>query len=247
MRNTHQIDRQNSPEKGEENVEKHPKQDFQVERLAFFSDAVFAIALTLLVIEFKIPRITGETTYNDVLKQLFDLKYLFVATLLSFFLISSYWRSHHILFKYIHNYDNKLVIINMLMLLPIIFVPFTTAFFAESFNGLFVNDHINLNVYFLGFRLFIINHFCAALMSYICYWYAFEKHKELSLSMPAKEKLTFRLNHLFSIFFFFIIFIALTIGSILVLDTAIWVVIIPWIIIRRKLTKKLIDGEKSID
>lgn len=54
--------------------DKHPKQDFQVERLAFFSDAIFAIAITLLIIEFKIPHITKETTFDNAWEQLVELK-----------------------------------------------------------------------------------------------------------------------------------------------------------------------------
>ncbi len=116
--------------------EKHPKQEFQVERLAFFSDAVFAIAITLLIIEFRVPHITKESTFDSVWEQIVELRYNFIALLLSFTLIASYWIRHHFLFKHIHNYNKPVVIANMFVLLPIIFFPFTTAFFAESIDCL---------------------------------------------------------------------------------------------------------------
>ena len=62
---------------------KHPKQEFQVERLAFFSDAIFAIAITLLIIEFKVPHVTKESTYAEILGELSELKYNFLALLLA--------------------------------------------------------------------------------------------------------------------------------------------------------------------
>ena len=236
-------------EKEDNKIEKHPKQDFQVERLAFFSDAVFAIAITLLVVEFKIPHITADTTYDDALKQLWDLKYLFIATLFSFLLIASYWRNHHLLFKYIHNYNDKLIYINMLVLLPIIFFPFTTSFFAESYNSLLVENGKSLNIFFLGFRLFMINHFFISLMCYILYWYAMVKHKELSFTMPMKEKMRFRTDILFVVFTFFVAiilsFLNLSfINNMFILDFVLWGGIIIWVIIKRKQKKRFAEEDK---
>ena len=221
---------------------KHPKQDFQVERMAFFSDAVFAIAITLLVIEFKVPHITGDTTYDDVLKQLLDLKYLFIATLLSFYLITHYWSIHHQLFKYIHNYDNKLITVNMLMLLPIIFTPFTTAFFAESFDN-FIYQTLNQisgneRIYLLGFRLFILNHFFAALTCYIFYWYVIVKHKELSYPMPEKEKIKFFIDTWFVISLFAIVFISTLVVDLSIIGYLMLIALILRGVIQRKYKKK---------
>ncbi|PKF74774.1 TMEM175 family protein [Chryseobacterium sp. PMSZPI] len=177
---------------------KHPKQDFQVERLAFFSDAVFAIAITLLIIEFKIPHVTKESSFDDVWKQLVDLKYNLFALLLSFFLIVTYWMRHHFLFKHIHNYNKKIVVANMIMLLPIIFFPFTTAFFAESVD--------NKNVVILAFRFFLANHILAGLSIYILYWLAIVKHKEYSFEMSIPERKKFTSGLLFTTITFSIIF-----------------------------------------
>ena len=113
----------------------HPKQDFQVERIAFFSDAVFAIALTLLIIEFKPPIITKNTTATELWKNLDELKYKGIALVVSFTLIISFWMRHHTLFKHIHNYNKPIIATNMALLLPIIFFPFTTAFLYESVNS----------------------------------------------------------------------------------------------------------------
>ncbi|WPO90046.1 TMEM175 family protein [Chryseobacterium sp. HR92] len=179
--------------------DKHPKQDFQVERLAFFSDAIFAIAITLLIIEFKIPHITKETTFDNAWEQLVELKYNFFALLLSFFLIVTYWMRHHFLFKHIHNYNKQIVIANMIMLLPIIFFPFTTAFFAESVD--------NKNVVILAFRFFLLNHILAGLAIYILYWLAIVKHKEYSFEMTLVERKKFTSDLLFTTITFSVIFL----------------------------------------
>ncbi len=164
----------------------HPKQDFQVERLAFFSDAIFAIAITLLIIEFKIPHFTKESSYHEVWEQLLDLKYNLLAFVLSFVLISNYWIRHHFLFKHIHNYNKKTLVANMFVLLPIVFFPFTTSFFAESIS--------NENIIILGLRIFLLNHIIANAALYYFYWLAIIKHKELSFSMNQIEQREFNID-----------------------------------------------------
>jgi len=220
------------------NIEKHPKQDFQVERLAFFSDAVFAIAITLLVIEFKSPNITQNSTVDEVLRQLFDLKYHFIALLFSFGFIAIYWTQHHRLFKYIRNYNTQIIVANMFALLPIIFFPFTTTFLAESLATTFgTNDVINNEVVVLGFKLFLINNFFATLASYIFYWIAIIKYKEMSFEMPPQEKNKYTIDSIFGIVFFVLVFVVLVISrNIFILD----LVMISLLLVRMILRKKYI-------
>ena len=223
--------------------EKHPKQDFQVERLAFFSDAVFAIAITLLVIDFKVPDITANSTYQEVLQQLFDLKFHFLAILFSFFLIATYWYHHHFLFKYIHNYNSKIIVANMFVLLPIIFFTFTTTFWAESLVSLGDNITTNIDIYVLGFSLFFLNNFFAALATYILYWLATVKYKELSFEIPMQQKIKFISNVLFKVTFFGILSIVtfITNNQVIIPLTMIFIFILRKIFIK-KIAIKLIPS-----
>ena len=232
---------ENLEEQQSGNLEKHPKQDFQVERLAFFSDAVFAIAITLLIVDFKAPNITANTTYQEVLRQLFDLKYHFLAILCSFGLIALHWYNHHSLFKYIHNYNIQLIVANMFVLLPIIFFPFITTFWAESLVSFRNNNIENLdayhypNIYLLGFSLFFLNNFFAALAAYIFYWLATVKYK-LSLEIPMQEKIKFISNGLFKVIFFGVLSVVTLITniSIIILSAMIFV-----FLLRKTFIKKI--------
>ena len=109
------------------------KKEFQLERLILFSDAVFAIAITLLVIEIKIPEVhEGEEITDDVL--LHKLAYLipkFIGFLVSFLLIGQYWIVHHRMFSYVINFTGKLIWLNLLFLLATALMPFSTAFYSE--------------------------------------------------------------------------------------------------------------------
>lgn len=184
----------------EHTSDKHPKQDFQVERLAFFSDAVFAIAITLLIIEFKVPHITKDSTYAGVLHELAEMKVHLMGLLFSYFLIAVYWIRHHFLYKYIHNYNRELVAANMVSLLPIIFLPFSTAFLTET--------SVNPDLTMLGMRVFFLNHFAAGISIFALYWLGAVRHKELSYEIPVKEKLKFYEQTLFSSMIFAVLFAA---------------------------------------
>jgi uncharacterized membrane protein len=108
------------------------RKEFQLERLILFSDAVFAIAITLLVIEIKIPELSRDEVSDDHL--LFKLGKLipkFVGFLISFLLIGQYWTIHHRMFGYVVNFNVRLIWLNILFLLAIALMPFSTGFYSE--------------------------------------------------------------------------------------------------------------------
>lgn len=114
------------------NLHHHNKTEFQVERLGFFSDAVFAIAMTLLIIDIKVPELNGlAITDHNFLIVLFNLLPKFMGFVISFFIIGLYWFIHHRMFGFVTNYSGKLVWLNLLFLFSIVLMPFSTAVYSE--------------------------------------------------------------------------------------------------------------------
>jgi uncharacterized membrane protein len=102
-----------------------------LERLIFFSDAVFAIAITLLVLDIRPPEraepfdpAQWPAVLGAMMPQIF-------AYVLSFFVIGSYWVAHHRTFQYIRRYDHRFLWLNLGFLLCIAFIPVPTALLAE--------------------------------------------------------------------------------------------------------------------
>ncbi len=108
------------------------RKEFQLERLILFSDAVFAIAITLLVIEIKIPEIhEGPVTDKALLHKLSEIIPKFIGFLISFLLIGQYWIIHHRMFGYVINFTNNLIWLNIFFLLTVAMMPFSTGFYSE--------------------------------------------------------------------------------------------------------------------
>ena len=102
------------------------RKQFQLERMILFSDAVFAIAITLLIIEIKIPHFDDAITQRELANALLKKLPEFLGFILSFVVIGQFWISHHRLFGYIMDYTPKLLWLNLLMLLWIVLMPFST-------------------------------------------------------------------------------------------------------------------------
>ena len=95
-------------------------------RVESLSDGVFAIAMTLLVIDFQIPKLSGQFSEWDILNSLFLLRPVVLSYFVSFTVLSMYWISHHAFFHLItKNVNRILTLINMLYLSLIAFVPFS--------------------------------------------------------------------------------------------------------------------------
>ena len=136
---------------------KELKKEFQLERMILFSDAVFAIAITLLVIEMKIPEIEIPDE-RLLLGSLVHLIPKFVGFVISFLIIGLYWTVHHRLFGYVVNYTQKLLWLNLIFLMAVALMPFSTAFYSEYIFKLLKSPVIIyvVNISFLGIMNFAL-------------------------------------------------------------------------------------------
>ena len=112
-------------------LDHHDRTEFQLERLILFSDAVFAIAITLLAIEIKLPELGGRPTNAAVWARMIELIPKFIGFLTGFAVIALYWVAHHRIFRFLRNYNQKLLWLNMLFLLCIVLMPFSSGLFSS--------------------------------------------------------------------------------------------------------------------
>jgi len=98
-------------------------------RIEAFSDGVFAIAVTLLVLNLQVPHNMRED--RELLRALLNQWPSYLAYVTSFATISIMWLNHHRLFTLIKRTDTTLLLFNGLLLLGVTFVPFPTAVLAE--------------------------------------------------------------------------------------------------------------------
>lgn len=97
----------------------------EYERLVFFSDAVFAIALTLLVTNFRTPQ--GAQTSDALAHGLTGQLGTLISFVLTVVIVGRYWIGHHEMFRYIRGFDLTLAMLNFAFLGCIAFLPFPTA------------------------------------------------------------------------------------------------------------------------
>ena len=104
------------------------------DRIVNLTDGVFAIAITLLVLDLKVPNISENLVATELPGDLLALWPKYLGYLLSFVVISIFWTIHHSIFRSIRSYDRGLVWLNFLFLMLVAFVPFPTSLLGEYGN-----------------------------------------------------------------------------------------------------------------
>jgi len=99
------------------------------DRLEAFSDGVFAVAITLLVLEINVP--TGDHLWHELKEEWPSFASFFV----SFWVIGIIWVNHHGVFDHVRRADRGLLYLNLLVLLTVVFIPFSTALIAEHLKS----------------------------------------------------------------------------------------------------------------
>lgn len=121
----------------------HDHVDHPLERLMFFSDAVFAIAITLLVIEIEVPHLRSIDP-QESWHALGELLPSFGAYILSFAVIGRFWFAHHTALGVMERHTPKLMWPNILLLMVVAFMPFATAYFAKNLQNLGALEFYNM-------------------------------------------------------------------------------------------------------
>jgi uncharacterized membrane protein len=101
------------------------------DRIVNLSDGVFAIAITLLVLDIRVPDIPEKMVASQLPGALLSLWPNYLGYFLSFVGISAFWTIHHSIFRSIRAYDRVLLYLNFLFLMVVAFVPFPTALLGE--------------------------------------------------------------------------------------------------------------------
>jgi TMEM175 potassium channel family protein len=118
-------------------------------RLEAFSDGVFAVAITLLVLEIGIPE--GD----DLWHKLGDEWPSFAAFFVSFWVIGIIWVNHHGVIDHLKRADRGVLYLNLLLLMSVVLIPFATALMAEHLNS-GEDEHVAAAVYAGSFVLMAV-------------------------------------------------------------------------------------------
>jgi hypothetical protein len=102
------------------------------ERVVFFSDAVVAIAITLLALALPVPRGFPSMTNSQLLDALREDRAGYIAFLVSFLVIGNHWSVHRQIFRYVNRVNRKIGLLNMGWLLMMIVTPFATRMLSGS-------------------------------------------------------------------------------------------------------------------
>lgn len=170
---------------------------FQVERIALFSDAVFAIAITLMIIEVKAPHIPHGASWADALAEVLKLFPSFIGIILSFFLIGVFWIRHHQLMKYMTAYNSKLLRLNLSFLLCIIFIPFSTALVFHN-----MDSHSPVPLIFYN-----LNYIAASLLNYRLFNYILEPANGLCAENIEEDRAQIKKEILFPILVYVLVMV----------------------------------------
>jgi uncharacterized membrane protein len=104
------------------------------DRIVNLSDGVFAIALTLLILDIRVPDIPETMVSSQLPGALLSLWPKYLGYILSFVGISTFWIIHHSIFRTIRSYNRIILYLNLLFLMVVAFVPFPTSLLGEYGN-----------------------------------------------------------------------------------------------------------------
>ena len=125
-------------------------------RMEMFSDGVFAIAITLLVLELNVP----ESSFDDLWAGIAHQWPSYLAYVTSFVTIGGIWAAHHGIFRRLRYANQRLMVLNLLLLMAVAFLPFPTKLMAEAFHD---EGAARTAVLFYGGTLLLISLLLSAL------------------------------------------------------------------------------------
>ena len=149
----------------------------KIQRTEAISDGVFAIALTLLVLDIRVPVSENLKTEAQLITAFFALSPKLLSYLLSFMTLGIFWTGHSAQYSYIEKSDRHLNWLSLFFLLFVSILPFTTAFLSEYIGFRFAVGLYWLNIFALGSLLLI-------------HWNYADRHDFLNLSGEVRRQVS---------------------------------------------------------
>lgn len=134
-------------------VESEISGTMDTKRLETLVDGIFAIAMTLLVLGLAAPQISGPLTNATVTNAILNIIPNLISLIISFILLAVFWKIHHRIFKQIDRMDGTLLWINVIWLLFIVLVPFSSTLTGDY--GQFPVTHVVFNLNMLGIAVLL--------------------------------------------------------------------------------------------
>jgi uncharacterized membrane protein len=129
-------------------------------RIETLADGIFAVAMTLLVLDIKAPTNHKFETAPDLLRYLSALEHSFAMYAISFFVLAIFWIAHHLLFHFVRHADHRMLWLNIAFLLLVTFVPFSTDLLGDQ-------GHLLLPVVVYGVNLLALGSLLALQLRYL--------------------------------------------------------------------------------
>lgn len=129
------------------------------DRILAITDGIFAIAMTLIVLTIGVPSVSGPVSDASIQKALYTIAFPFFNFVLSFILLAMFWTANHKQLHYVKHVDSVFLWINIIWLLFIAIVPFSTEI-SGDYNGYTISQLIfNLNLLGIACLLYLNWHY----------------------------------------------------------------------------------------
>ena len=125
-------------------------------RLAALTDGIFAIAMTLLVLNLQVPKLAAGAGSGELPHDLLKLWPKLLSYALSFVVVGVYWVGHHNQFHYVRRVDRPFLWINIAFLMTISFIPFTAALLGEYLRQQIAVAVYGANLVVVGATLYAV-------------------------------------------------------------------------------------------
>ena len=133
-------------------------------RVEAFSDGVFAVAITLLALELRVPEDGGT-----LLHRMLTIWPSYLAYVVSFLTIGIMWLNHHTMFKHIVRVNRPLLLLNLLLLMVVAVVPFPTALAGEELGEHLRGDDAKTIMVTYGLLMIVMSTFFSAVWWYVVF------------------------------------------------------------------------------
>jgi uncharacterized membrane protein len=138
---------------------------FSKTRLEFLTDGVFAIVMTLLVLEIAVPELSHSEVATELPRQLFELWPIVLSYVTSFIILGVFWIFNNEMFRYIKRANRTLLWITIFYLMFVAFIPFSTALLGE-----YGDQQISVIIYAINITI-------AGFWVNVQWWYATKNHR----------------------------------------------------------------------